>query len=132
MPEKIQLFIKEPCHEQWGDMQVNAEGRFCGSCQKTVVDFSMMSDQEVLTWLSGEGRSVCGRFMEEQLNRELKPVRFSGKRRWALWWQLLLAGWLVSSEVEAQAGGVAGPQVEQIDPGQVNSGPAGKAPIIAG
>ena len=102
MPEKIRLSINEPCHEQWGDMQPNEEGRFCGSCQKTVVDFSMMSDEEVLSWLSGAGRSVCGMFMEGQLNRELKPASLSGRRRWALWWQLLLAGWLVSSEAKAR------------------------------
>lgn len=49
-----------------------------------------------------------------------------------MWWQLVLAGWLVSSEVEAQTGGVAGPRIERIDPGLVNSGLAGKEPIIAG
>jgi hypothetical protein len=116
MPEKIQLFIADPCHEQWGDMQPDAEGRFCGSCQKTVVDFSMMSDQEVLSWFAGAGRSVCGRFTTDQLNRELAPGRVSKKSRWAVWWQLLLTGLLVSSEASAQMGKPTGPGIEHIDP----------------
>ena len=101
MPEKTQLFIADPCHEQWGDMQPDTDGRFCGSCRKTVIDFTMMSDQEVLAWISGAGKSVCGRFMEDQLNRDLSPVVPVKKNRWAVW-QFLLAGLLMSSEVSAQ------------------------------
>ena len=101
MPEKTQLLIAEPCHEQWGDMQPDADGRFCGSCRKTVVDFTMMSDQEVLSWLSGAGKSVCGRFMEDQLNRDLSPVKPPKRNRYAIW-QFLLSGLLLTSEVSAQ------------------------------
>jgi len=101
MPEKTQLFIADPCHEQWGDMQPDTGGRFCGSCRKTVVDFTMMSDQEVLAWLSGAGKSVCGRFMEDQLNRDLSPVKPPKRNRWAVW-QFLLTGLLLASEVSAQ------------------------------
>ncbi|MDO6431001.1 T9SS type A sorting domain-containing protein [Flavitalea sp. BT771] len=101
MPEKTQLSIAEPCHEQWSEMQPEADGRFCGSCQRTVIDFTMMSDQEILSWLSGTGKSVCGRFMEDQLNRDLSPSRPPKKNRWAVW-QFLLTGLLLSSEVSAQ------------------------------
>jgi hypothetical protein len=113
MTEKTQLFIGEPCHEQWGDMRPDAGGRFCGSCRKTVVDFTMMSDQEVLAWLSGAGKSVCGRFMEDQLNRDLSPSRPPKRSRWAVW-QFLLSGLLLSSEVSAQEKPLA-PPVSQMD-----------------
>jgi len=113
MPEKTQLFIAEPCHEQWGHMQPDADGRFCGSCRKTVVDFTMMSDQEVLSWLSGAGKSVCGRFMDDQLNRDLTPVKPPKRNRYAIW-QFLLTGLLLSSEVSAQEKPPA-PPVSQID-----------------
>ncbi|HEY8971395.1 MAG TPA: hypothetical protein VIM64_19965, partial [Puia sp.] len=102
MPEKTQLLIHNPCHEQWGDMQPNTEGRFCGSCQKTVVDLTMMSDQELLAWFAGGRKNVCGRATEDQLNRDLAPARAPKKRGWALWWQLLVAGLLVSSEASSQ------------------------------
>ena len=113
MPEKTQLFIADPCHEQWGDMQTDTDGRFCGSCRKTVVDFTMMSDQEVITWLSGAGKSVCGRFMGDQLNRDLSPVKQPKRNRWAVW-QFLLTGLLLSSEVPAQEKPPA-PPVSQVD-----------------
>lgn len=115
MPEKIQLFIADPCHERWDDMQPRTEGRYCGSCQKTVVDFSMMSDLEVLSWFSGTGRSVCGRFSDDQLKRELMPVTAPKRRRWTLWWQFLLTGWLLSSEASAQMGKVASQRIEHVD-----------------
>jgi hypothetical protein len=94
-------------------MQPDKDGRFCGSCQKTVVDFTTMSDQEILNWLSGADSSVCGRFMGDQLNRNLAPANPHRKSRWAVW-QFLLAGLLISSEVSAQEQ-PAKPPVSQTD-----------------
>jgi len=102
MPEKTQLLLYNPCHEQWGDMQPNTEGRFCGSCQKTVVDFTGMSDRELLVWFAHGRSNVCGRMTEDQLNRDLVPAGPPKKRGWAVWWQFLLAGLLVSSEASSQ------------------------------
>jgi hypothetical protein len=102
MPEKTQLLLYNPCHEQWDAMQPAKEGRFCGSCQKTVVDFTSMSDQELLAWFARGRSNVCGRMTEDQLNRELVPAPMPKKRVWAIWWQLLVAGLLVSSEASSQ------------------------------
>jgi hypothetical protein len=113
MPKKTQISVASPCHEDWGNMQPDKEGRFCGSCQKTVVDFTTMSDQEILNWLSGAGSSVCGCFMGDQLNRNLAPATMPRKNRWAVW-QFLLAGLLISSEVSAQAD-YAPPTMSQTD-----------------
>ena len=120
MPEKTRLFIADPCHEQWSNMQPNVDGRFCGSCQKTVVDFTMMSDQEILSWLSGADRSVCGRFTDHQLNRDLSPARPPKKQRWLAIWQFLLAGLLVSSEVSAQETAPKPPVTQSDDKPQDN------------
>ncbi|HVU58533.1 MAG TPA: T9SS type A sorting domain-containing protein [Puia sp.] len=103
MPEKIQLLIHNPCHEQWDNMMPDAEGRFCGSCQRTVVDLTMMSDQELLAWFAHDRKDACGRVMQDQLNRDLVPEKPPKKSRWALWWQLLVAGLLMSSKTSAQA-----------------------------
>jgi hypothetical protein len=102
MAKKTQLFISNPCHEQWDTMQPDARGRFCGACRKTVVDFTAMSDQELLAWFARDRRNVCGRMAEDQLNRDLVPARPPKKKVWAVWWQLLLAGLLVSSEASSQ------------------------------
>ncbi|RZJ26140.1 MAG: hypothetical protein EOO48_13100, partial [Flavobacterium sp.] len=46
------------------------KGKFCGSCQKIVLDFTNLSDQQALEKLSSGGK-LCGRFTSAQLNREL-------------------------------------------------------------
>lgn len=73
MSKKIALSIAEPCHENWDNMSPDAKGKFCGSCQKQVVDFSNMSDREVAQFFKKPSTgSVCGRFMSDQLNREIE------------------------------------------------------------
>lgn len=72
MAKKIQLNIPEPCHEDWDGMTPVEKGKFCGSCQKQVIDFSNMSDRELAQFFKKPSTgSVCGRFMTDQLEREL-------------------------------------------------------------
>jgi hypothetical protein len=82
-------------------MQPEGQGRFCGACSKTVVDFSMMTDAEILLYLARAGQQVCGRVALEQLNREIVtgPARPKG---WRSWWHWVLAGVLLSAEAKAQ------------------------------
>ena len=69
------LSIPTPCHESWDAMTPAEQGRFCQSCQKTVTDFSTMSDKELISFLSNTNGNICGRFQQEQLNREVSiPV----------------------------------------------------------
>jgi carboxypeptidase-like protein/type IX secretion system substrate protein len=77
MARKLQLQIPTPCHENWEKMTQTEKGRFCASCQKQVIDFSNKSDREIAMFFkkpivsSSKGASVCGRFMDDQLNREI-------------------------------------------------------------
>jgi hypothetical protein len=91
MPRSVQIHIPRPCHENWENMTHQEKGRFCGACQITVVDFSKMTDKEMLDHISNAGHTMCGRFSDNQLNREI-PVQ-NNKRRfsWAYVWNLLLA-----------------------------------------
>jgi hypothetical protein len=103
MPRNVQLHIPEPCHQDWHRMMPEEKGRFCSSCSKTVVDFSLMSDKEILAYLAEAGSHTCGRFSPDQLKRNLMP---SPQRKWS-WrgvWQLALATVLVSSRADAQMG----------------------------
>jgi hypothetical protein len=102
MAKKIQLTIPEPCHENWDNMTPVDKGRFCGSCQKQVVDFSNMSDREVAQFFKKPSTSsVCGRFMQDQLNREMEIP----KKRipWLKYFfQITLPAFLASTKVAAQ------------------------------
>lgn len=66
----LKINIPEPCHENWDAMTPKDQGRFCGSCCKTVVDFTTMSDLEVQMYLINKsGEKICGRFNNTQLDR---------------------------------------------------------------
>ena len=59
------------------------QGRFCQSCEKTVVDFSQMSDEQMLNYFKlkkSTSERVCGRFRAEQVS---KPVQIQWQR-WPL------------------------------------------------
>lgn len=63
------LHIPKPCSENWNQMTPDEKGRFCQHCQKVVIDFSAMSDQQLVEYLSNVSGKTCGRFLPEQLNR---------------------------------------------------------------
>src|SRR6185436_7754678 len=72
MSKKLQLQVPIPCHENWDNMTQTAKGRFCASCQKQVIDFSNKSDREIAMFFKKPSTgSVCGRFMDDQLNRDI-------------------------------------------------------------
>lgn len=88
--------IPQPCHERWADMQPTERGRFCASCQKTVVDYTGLSDQELVSLLSKSLETTCGRFRNEQLNHPLMVSNPGLTAVWHRWVGLLtmsLFGW---------------------------------------
>jgi hypothetical protein len=102
MAKKLQLTIPKPCHENWDDMTPVEKGKFCGSCQKQVVDFSNMSDRQVAEFFKKPSTgSVCGRFMTDQLDRSIEIP----KKRipWLKYFfQFALPAFLVSIKASAQ------------------------------
>jgi hypothetical protein len=71
MPKTMQVQIPKPCHENWAQMTEADKGRFCLSCKEEVIDFSIMTDQQMLNHISKAAGGVCGRFNNEQLNRDM-------------------------------------------------------------
>jgi len=67
----MKIVIDNPCHENWEAMTPNEKGAFCLSCQKTVVDFSKQTIDEIKTFFANlpQTETVCGRFENEQLNQ---------------------------------------------------------------
>jgi hypothetical protein len=102
MSRSVHIKVAQPCHENWHNMTPKEKGRFCSSCQKIVVDFSKMSDKELLDHIyKAAGQLECGRFTGDQLNRNItvkKHKRFS----WPYVWNLLLATFLVTESYAQQ------------------------------
>ncbi|TCD20326.1 carboxypeptidase-like regulatory domain-containing protein [Pedobacter psychrodurus] len=69
MPRKFKIQISNPCHEEWDRMQNRVNGKFCGSCQKSVIDFTHFSDRDLRNWFAANQGKSCGRLKPEQLDR---------------------------------------------------------------
>ncbi|MES2776225.1 MAG: carboxypeptidase-like regulatory domain-containing protein [Bacteroidota bacterium] len=98
----IQLTIAEPCHQNWNQMLPEEQGKFCLSCQKTVVDFSAMSDREVLNYFNTNTGNTCGRFNDNQLNKTLSVPKERSMGKWKYFWQFLLPAVFAMHKAEAQ------------------------------
>lgn len=67
---QAKIIIKNPCSESWNSMQMDEVGRFCQSCQKSVIDFTSKSDSEIKEFLKDkQGEKLCGRFYIHQVER---------------------------------------------------------------
>jgi hypothetical protein len=65
------IYIPNPCSENWNEMNPEEKGRFCSVCSKCVIDFTEKNASEIeqiITEKSDE--SVCGRFYNHQLNND--------------------------------------------------------------
>jgi len=70
-------------------MSPTADGRHCGTCQTEVVDFTRLSDAEILDYLARHrGQHLCAKSSQAQL----APAAPSRWRRWLLA-ALALFGW---------------------------------------
>jgi len=93
-PEPFQLTIPTPCHENWDEMTPAQGGNFCGSCQKTVIDFTRKSDAEVLAYFSAHQRTkTCGRFREDQTKIYAIPPTPKHSGFWPIFLGMVLSIW---------------------------------------
>ncbi len=84
----IQFTIPEPCHVPWKGMTpVDQHQRHCSSCERVIVDFTKMSDDELMLHFRHSGGNTCGRFSKSQLNRPFFPL--PEKTEKAKWWRVL-------------------------------------------
>jgi hypothetical protein len=87
--KKAILSIANPCSENWGKMSDAACGKFCGACQKHVIDFTAMSDTElgrIINTIKGE---ICGRMTPEQMNRPIVLETYPS--HWSARWLVALS-----------------------------------------
>lgn len=72
MAFRLKLEIENPCTENWDQMMPDEKGKFCLSCTKQVIDFSKMTDQELIRFFKqNRTGEVCGQLSAHQLNHVL-------------------------------------------------------------
>ncbi|MES2702292.1 MAG: carboxypeptidase-like regulatory domain-containing protein [Bacteroidota bacterium] len=69
--QPIQITIPQPCNEAWAEMTPVDDGRFCGHCQKKVIDFTTWSDAALYQFFSKQPQGICGQFFADQIDRPL-------------------------------------------------------------
>lgn len=70
-PKQFQLRIDNPCSENWDEMLPSEKGKFCQSCSKNIIDFTNLSDKEIIAIISKSSGGLCGRLRNDQLNRTI-------------------------------------------------------------
>jgi hypothetical protein len=98
----VQISVPIPCHEDWQTMLPEEKGRFCLSCQKTVIDFSTMTDTEILKHIVDSSKNLCGNFSPDQLDRQITelPQRKRNVFRYA--WNMAAVFLIFSTKSSAQ------------------------------
>jgi hypothetical protein len=69
---KYTIKIETPCEQDWSSMINTDSGKHCSNCAKTVIDFTQLSDSEVFKFIEQYSGKLCGRFTQEQLNRDIQ------------------------------------------------------------
>jgi len=115
--QKLQLSIPEPCHENWQQMTPTEQGRFCNACAKEVVDFSMMTDTEVLNYFTSlTHEKVCGRALPSQLERTITKPK-DPKKRLFWYWNYIVMFFMFfgkGNAAKAQGGVKAGTEINPV------------------
>ncbi|MCC6635649.1 MAG: T9SS type A sorting domain-containing protein [Chitinophagaceae bacterium] len=86
MKSAIFLQIATPCNENWEKMTPMEKGKFCASCAMQVTDFTLMTDKEILQYLSTTRGKVCGRIHADQSNRAL--INYENKKSKKIQWTI--------------------------------------------
>ena len=63
------ISVPNPCNENWNSMSADKNGRFCTSCNKTVIDFTKMKNTEIQKYFveNSNNESICGYYKFNQV-----------------------------------------------------------------
>jgi hypothetical protein len=62
--------IENPCPKSWSKMTAAKDGRFCGSCEKVVIDFSKKTLPEINRYIANStDKHACGRFRVQHVDQ---------------------------------------------------------------
>ena len=114
--QKLTIQIPKPCHERWEEMQPTEQGRFCASCQKTVVDYTTLSDQELVQLLNKTSGPICGRLRDDQLNRPITLTNPGSTFSWRRWIGMLTTALLSWKAAFAQFNSLGIPMKNALRP----------------
>lgn len=70
---RLRITIENPCNKiDWTSMSDYERGKFCSICSRGVVDFSKMTDGEIVNYLNRSEEAICARLNKSQMSRVLE------------------------------------------------------------
>lgn len=98
MPKVKKIELSFVCDEDWNKMSPVDSGRHCSSCQKTVVNFSGMSDAQIVAFYAkSENEKTCGQFRFGQLEHINKGLALPERKVKTSFFRPLLASAILST-----------------------------------
>jgi hypothetical protein len=67
MKSPLTISIPKPCSENWNTFTHSEKGGLCARCERHVVDFTKMRDDEIVSFFQANPTHTCGRFLPQQL-----------------------------------------------------------------
>lgn len=77
MKKNITLNVSNPCSQNWENFKITTFGGFCTSCNKEVIDFTRMQDDEMINYITQSSPHICGRFYSYQLKAFKDSLQFN-------------------------------------------------------
>ncbi|WP_158288503.1 carboxypeptidase-like regulatory domain-containing protein [Mucilaginibacter psychrotolerans] len=111
------ISIPTPCHEDWQQMSPVAQGRHCQSCCKTVIDFTAMSNADIIGYLATHS-NTCGRISGTKLAAVNNQLNAQNRKQFS-WKGLLAAASLSVLFPVLKADAQSQPKTEQLAERQV-------------
>jgi hypothetical protein len=97
------ISINKPCTENWDKMQSQGANKFCQQCSTIIIDFSKMSDKEVIDFLEQRKyQQTCGKFEAKRLEKLNYQLSLNRSKR-SLIKPILTAAFLTTATLSATA-----------------------------
>lgn len=102
----FEIQIPSKCNVSESNFRPHEKGDWCISCRKTVVDFTAMSDADIIRFFQDKpaDAQICGTWRNEQLNKPFRSVPVSQPA--SGWWPVVLGSFLTVlsvGKISAQA-----------------------------
>lgn len=89
------LKLNKACTENWDNMKPNQVGNFCEQCAKSVIDFTLLNQQEISAKLKQGDGKICARITQKQL--DLPLLDFEIQKGYHLPYANITAGLMVAT-----------------------------------
>ena len=67
--------IPKPCSKKWNDLTpMSKNNRFCSSCDREIIDFDILTDEQIQHLLTGNKKKICAKISYNRL-----PIKTSIK-----------------------------------------------------